>query len=1171
MPLPYVDTPRTEVDGNSTHLTNGQRSSTRQNVSALSVENSFQAPDKDRNLLTELENARTKKQGRVSLRTPRPGADSRTTKNKNENKNGSAASASKGEFTPLMKSVTKGNVLRTADRRAKNGGTPAYPKGGENTPGLPNIDETGLYEHGSNDEDNEVTPVPDVASSSAQSTPLPVLPGRGNGVVEDGQNMMTLKEQENVPLLSPKVLSRHKLTCYGDVQVINKLEKENFGLKLRIHCMEDALTKRGSEYNRVALEENAELKVTTSTMKRNLSRYKKSLFQTERDLEACQQQLQELRQKSRSKQADDALQKELDRTREQLESKDSQVNDLEDELKAARSNDSDDVRKLREEVDSLEFTIREKDRLLDDRDEEIENLKDKAAEDSPVAELEEELEQAKAQLEDIQHNLEQARSESEEAKAASEEELAEKERAVEDLKELQDEMANKSFTTKGLSRQLEEKTSQLEEELSDLREQHATLQESFDDKESQERRLLEQVEDLQQELASERENMQGDVELARHERDVAKREHDGLLSRFHEADDEVRTKRDAKNLLQNRHDALTDESKGLQRELERARASIADLEHQLSAGTEHRLELDSLNGEVASLQRQIDDKEYQLTTDREKWESSRRSLELQKKQAEHEVTGYKQMVERLQTAESDLNGKESNLQQTLDGEKQRHSQEKELLNRQITELNEDVSSRRATSETQRHELLSVKEELRVSKRYADSLKEKVQCLEDEVVVLQASLEEQQEYARSQRKIGASDPENAVREKQTLRDQLANANIELNGMRSSISDVKAERDELQNQIRQFEDQVDDTHRIDQEKLSLRKAKLRLESETNRLKEEKKTLAETKESLQNDLDSETERSTAEENRLSTEISKLQDKLSLASGNRDRQLLSARNTIERLEARTKELDMLVEKQLSTDNDGTAASPDLSLLRQSLELARKKEQTLHKRETDLKATVKELKSHVTDLEKENHELQAKRIDSNSPKSAVSSKLEEEIRSLREQLLEAHKTMKNLRSKNNDLQRSLGDESERKDLHELLKSSTVEAESLSLKLSERDSRVSQLRGHLRRVREERALSAKKADAANRELEALQDRYEGALNNIGDRPERGGRYEKEIKGLGKEILWLRARLNREEKFRKGLAWSKGLLELGERVRRAWYVIIEYSKALVYVHIHANIL
>lgn len=74
------------------------------------------------------------------------------------------------------------------------------------------MDETETYEDGMTE---EPTPLPQVASSSAQSTPLPTLPGRdgGGGVLNDGQKMMTLKEQEKVS---------HPLPTIG------KLDKDNF-------------------------------------------------------------------------------------------------------------------------------------------------------------------------------------------------------------------------------------------------------------------------------------------------------------------------------------------------------------------------------------------------------------------------------------------------------------------------------------------------------------------------------------------------------------------------------------------------------------------------------------------------------------------------------------------------------------------------------------------------------------------------------------------------------------------------------------------------------------------------------------------------------------------------------------------------------------------------------
>mgnify|MGYP001658314451 CR=1 FL=1 len=44
----------------------------------------------------------------------------------------------------------------------------------------------------------DATPLPQAASSSAQSTPIPRLGRDGAGVLGGGQNMMSLKEQVQV-------------------------------------------------------------------------------------------------------------------------------------------------------------------------------------------------------------------------------------------------------------------------------------------------------------------------------------------------------------------------------------------------------------------------------------------------------------------------------------------------------------------------------------------------------------------------------------------------------------------------------------------------------------------------------------------------------------------------------------------------------------------------------------------------------------------------------------------------------------------------------------------------------------------------------------------------------------------------------------------------------------
>jgi len=187
MAFPYIDTPRTEIDGNATYLTNGFRSAGRHNLSALdSLENSFQTPSKDNDVIKGFDK-------RV---TPRAAAASKSTRSALRHL--PAAGPGKGEFTPLMKSATKNNYLRNMSTARTDGPkTPGYQRetyrSNAHTPGLPAMDMSDIYEEDRTIE--EATPVPHVASSSAQSTPLPGLSGRDGGILGDGHNNLSLKEQ----------------------------------------------------------------------------------------------------------------------------------------------------------------------------------------------------------------------------------------------------------------------------------------------------------------------------------------------------------------------------------------------------------------------------------------------------------------------------------------------------------------------------------------------------------------------------------------------------------------------------------------------------------------------------------------------------------------------------------------------------------------------------------------------------------------------------------------------------------------------------------------------------------------------------------------------------------------------------------------------------------------
>ena len=185
--MAYIETPRTDA-GNATYMTNGH------DFENFSVEPSLLSPLKRKDdIVSHLRNGHG-----MSLNTPRariPLADRRNLPGRTE-------------FTPLQQSVSR-NLF---ERNGNVGGgpeTPAFLKasyqGGDSLV-LPRGDVSGMYGSDLGSSiigDGEGTPMPQVASSSAQSTPLAVLPKRdAAGVLPDQGNMMTLREQENVSAIS---------------------------------------------------------------------------------------------------------------------------------------------------------------------------------------------------------------------------------------------------------------------------------------------------------------------------------------------------------------------------------------------------------------------------------------------------------------------------------------------------------------------------------------------------------------------------------------------------------------------------------------------------------------------------------------------------------------------------------------------------------------------------------------------------------------------------------------------------------------------------------------------------------------------------------------------------------------------------------------------------------
>jgi chromosome segregation ATPase len=1047
-----LDTPKTNF-GDATYLTNHNLDFD------ISQEMSFQSPSKDNNnLLQQLQNGR--RGGAINLKTPR----SRAALVDRRNIPG-------GEFTPLLKSATRNNALKIGKENVPQ--TPAFLKSG----GLENIPEdfsplpqmgSSVYERDSrNGSYISGTPMPQLQTSSAASTPMALLPRRneGPGVLQDG-NQLSLREQENV---------------------IDKIEKENFGLKLKIHFLEEALRKAGPGFSEAALKENTELKVDKVTMQKELHRYKKTLASAERDVELFRQQMIEMQEKIKRKHADAGQLEELDRLRRGLAEKEDALSQL-----RGQETQLDD---LQDKIHDLEAELREKDRLLDDHEDEAENMKDEIAKkNSAISELEqslkksqrreieleedaqasEELAAAKETIQDLERDLERLKQDVEDAKEDCQEAMNNKERAEADLEELQDEMANKSVTTKGLSRQIEEKANRLQDELEDLREKYLSLEEEYENKSREVKKVNDALENLRRDGDVREQKLKDKLEIVDSDKQTIARERSTLATKLEATQKDLQHLEDEKNLLQIRHDALTLESASLQRDLTKSQKVVEDLEDKLDhektlaltnereVRDQYKVEIDRLNDEIEDLQAEAREKQLLYDQDSDKWDSERRNLHLQKESAEEKVSGLQRTIDKLQQAEGNLSSKESKFQQALETEKERHEGEKASLVRQIDELNEDVQSHRETLNAVRSELAVVQEELRLSHREEKSLLEKVEGLEDEVEILQTSLDDETDryneeissatqeseslrrqlqilkqdyahaesanaYARAEAEAFQGDLQaeegskqqlstrlreveaqlfKVREEKQTLKNQVATLSLEVGAIRTAKADAEAERDEVKNQLRMMKQQDEDTFRLDQERVDLRTAKMKLDSEIRRLREENKSAVATKQTLEKELQEEIDRANIEEARLNSEVQDLQRILRGSSEKKD--LAAARKTIQHLENRIHEL----QNQISSEDNNTEATSELAMLRRDLSAARSKETDYLQREAIQKEAIRGLKHQISDLERQAHNAEVSRLAISSPQSSHNgSARKSELADVRRQLSTAHETLKDLRS----------------------------------------------------------------------------------------------------------------------------------------------------------------
>lgn len=141
-------------------------------------------------------------------------------------------------------------------------------------------------------------------------------------------------------------------------------------MKLKIHFLEEALRRAGPGISEAALKENTDLKVDKVTLQRELQQYRKTLVSAENELDKYRQQLAKAQEKTLQKHATEEQREEISRLRQTLHETEAKVESLEGQVRSMEDSEGGE-QALRDEVNDLEMDLREKERLIETKDDEL--------------------------------------------------------------------------------------------------------------------------------------------------------------------------------------------------------------------------------------------------------------------------------------------------------------------------------------------------------------------------------------------------------------------------------------------------------------------------------------------------------------------------------------------------------------------------------------------------------------------------------------------------------------------------------------------------------------------------------------------------------------------------------------------------------------------------------
>jgi chromosome segregation ATPase len=523
--------------------------------------------------------------------------------------------------------------------------------------------------------------------------------------------------------------------------------------------------------------------------------------------------------------------------------------------------------------------------------------------------------------------------------------------------------------------------------------------------------------------------------------------------------------------------------------------------------------------DIEELQIQLRETLEQHARNIEEYEKETARLEDRCTAAESQKTTLKNQIDQLMAQDPTANGHTDRIQRALRDETDRHRSEVEALQSQLDRLTADLRDSRTQTSDLESDLAALNEELRTARRVEDSLNQEIQSLREKTISgsRDAELLRKLQAENTEFRAEVSRLQDRLDKVSTTRDRLAG---QVNGLESQnpevlhrhLSEAEKERDIADAQVRNLRSQLEDTKR-------------QVEIQATRLRLTEQNLSDTRD----DLAREQARAT---NLLAsphsakhvTEVRKLEDLLQQSRlrcaemGRLNATQLGDIDTLNRKVRRLEgELEVFQRQPRAGDGDRGLHS-QLTLAKGQLAEAKAQ---LAKQEADFARRMETANrvGYTADLRTELARLEKAQRESTIAKE----KLEDQVRSLTRQIAR-------LESDGDDrlFSRYQALKAEMDVLRE-------EADAKDVKSAKQLRRVQdeleEVRGHASAL--ERDLGRQRATVRRQVVDTVA-RGKG-------RPEDGQvekRHGAELRGLGKQIRYLKAKLFREQNFRADLQYAK---------------------------------